>query len=195
MTSRHPEEVPRQSSRRRFLRQSALVLAFAAGNRVVLASPAQARAQRLPLNVLSPTEADTLAVTAEALVPGAREAGIVHFIDQQLGAPAGENLLMLKYLGIPLGEETAFYRTALASIDALSRTRFERPAAALSADEASELARALAADDTPGWTGAPASFFHFVLRSDGVDVVYGTTAGFEHLEIPPMHHITAPQEW
>lgn len=186
---------PGAPSRRRFLRQSGLALAFAAGGGLITATPAEARARGLALKVLGRGEADILETTAEALVPGAREAGIAHFIDQQLGAAPEDNLLMLKYLGFAPGDHRAFYQTALANIDTLSRARFDRPAAALTRARADQLVAAMASDDTPGWEGPPASLVHFALRADGVDVVYGTAAGMERLDMPRMAHIEAPTEW
>ena len=38
-------------------------------------------------------------------------------------------------------------------------------------------------------------FFYFVLRNDAVDVVYGTKAGVESLDIPYMAHVEPPSRW
>jgi hypothetical protein len=37
--------------------------------------------------------------------------------------------------------------------------------------------------------------FWFVLRSDAVDVVYGTKEGVERLGLPYMAHIEPPSRW
>lgn len=184
------------ATRRRFLQGSALVLGFvAAGGALVAATPAEARARGLPLTVLSAAEAAALEVVVEALVPGAREAGIAHFVDQQLGAAAEDNLLMLKYLGFDPAGHADFYHGTLANIDRVSHARFDTPAAAMVPEQAARLVTAMASDDTPVWTGAPASLCHFALRADGVDVVYGTAAGMHTLGMPTMPHIEAPTPW
>ncbi len=47
-----------------------------------------------------------------------------------------------------------------------------------------------------GWTNAPpAPLFYFALRSDAIDVTYGTMAGFERLDIPYMAHIEPARPW
>jgi Gluconate 2-dehydrogenase subunit 3 len=185
----------RAASRRRFLRDASLVLAFSAGGTLLSLTPGQARARGLPFQLLSPAEVATLEALAEALVPGARDAGISHFLDQQLAAGPEDNLLMLKYLGIPPEEHAGFYRSALAGIDAHCRSRFGKALAGLPAAQTAEVVAALAGDDIPGWQGAPASLCFFVLRSDGADVVYGTAAGFEAIDMPYMAHIEAPAPW
>jgi hypothetical protein len=43
--------------------------------------------------------------------------------------------------------------------------------------------------------GFPIFLFFMCLRSDAVDVVYGTPAGFEKLNIPYMQHILPPEGW
>ena len=47
----------------------------------------------------------------------------------------------------------------------------------------------------PGWSGPPAPVVYLVMRSDAVDVVYGTPKGFEDLGIPYMPHILPPTNW
>lgn len=183
------------SDRRQFLRTSGLILGFTASGALLRLSPAEARARQLPLALLGGAEAATLESLAEALVPGAREAGIAHFIDQQLAAPAEDNLLMLKYLGIAPRDQDAFYRTALGSVEALCQACFNSRCTELSQAQTEELLTLLAADDTPGWQGAPASFFFFVLRSDAADVVYGTASGIERTGMPLMTHIQPETEW
>jgi hypothetical protein len=43
--------------------------------------------------------------------------------------------------------------------------------------------------------GAAVALLYFVARSDAVDVVYGTQAGFEKLGIPYMAHILPDKDW
>ena len=53
----------------------------------------------------------------------------------------------------------------------------------------------IAGGEIEGWEGPPAGFFYFVLRSDAVDVVYGTKTGFEVLGVPYMAHIEPTSDW
>jgi hypothetical protein len=47
-----------------------------------------------------------------------------------------------------------------------------------------------------GWAGGvPAPLFYFGLRSDAIDVVYGTVDGFAKLGIPYMPHILPTTAW
>ena len=43
--------------------------------------------------------------------------------------------------------------------------------------------------------GFPLFVFYMCLRSDAVDVVYGTPEGFKKLNIPYMEHILPPEGW
>lgn len=181
--------------RRQFLRHSGIVLSIAVAGEVLLLSPAEARAAKLPLQVLSAQEAATLEAIGEALVPGAREAGIAQYIDKQLAAAPQDSLLMLKYLGVSFADYSGFYRGGLSAAARLSESRAGKPWASLDADESSALLGAMASDNTGDWQGPPASFFHFVIRSDACDVTYGTEAGFAKIGMPYMAHIAPPQPW
>src|SRR5437899_12041847 len=80
--------------RRDFVRGAALgALAFTAGGVQILLTPREARARGVPYRLLAAGEAQTLDAIGETLVPGARDAGISHFIDQQISVPAEEALL------------------------------------------------------------------------------------------------------
>ena len=46
-----------------------------------------------------------------------------------------------------------------------------------------------------GWKGPAGPFVYLILRSDAVDVVYGTMAGYEALNIPYMAHIAPTNKW
>lgn len=184
-----------QRDRRQFLRTSGIVLSIAVAGDVLLLSPGAARAAGLPYQVLSTDEVSTLEALAEALVPGAREAGIAHFIDKQLAAAPQDSLLMLKYLGVAAAGFTDFYRGGLSAAAQLAKTRFDKSWSSLAAAQADTLLAGMAADDTKDWIGPPSSFFQFVVRSDACDVVYGTEAGFARIGMPYMAHIEPPQAW
>jgi hypothetical protein len=46
-----------------------------------------------------------------------------------------------------------------------------------------------------GWQGPAGSFVYLLLRSDAVDVVYGTMEGYAGLGIPYMPHIAPTKRW
>lgn len=182
-------------SRREFLQRSGLLLTFTAGAGSLLLTPAQAYAEKIPLQILSATEADTLAAIAEALVPGATDAGISHFVDHQLAQAPGDCLLMLKYLGVAPADFTGFYQAALAAADGLAQRLHNADWGELNAQQTGQLLAAISGPDPDGWQGPPAGFFTFVLRSDACDVVYGTEEGFERIGMPYMAHIKPTASW
>jgi Gluconate 2-dehydrogenase subunit 3 len=94
-------------------------LAFSVGGAEVLLTPRAARAQGVPLRTLSAAQAATLDALGETLVPGARQAGISHFVDQQISIPAEEALLEARILNVrpPYAN---FYRAALGAVDSAS---------------------------------------------------------------------------
>lgn len=183
-------------SRRGFLQGAGILLSYAVAGDMLLLSPRSARAAQLPHEVLTPLEVETLEGLCEAMVPGAREAGIAHYIDKQLAqAPLGESLLMLKYLGVPAADFAGFYRAVLGSAGKLAQGRHGKPWRELDEGQSAAVLADMAGDAVPDWTGPPASFAFFVLRADACDVVYGTEAGFARLGIPYMAHLAPAQPW
>ena len=179
-------------SRRNFIASTGIGLAgLAAGG--ALLSPRQAQAVPLPLKALTKDQALTLGALGEALVPGALEAGIIQYIDKQLGEP--NTLLMLKYLGVDTSAMPGFYRSALGSAHRLSQRLFKKSPEALTADEALAWAENIAAGTDKEWQGPPAGFFFFVVRADACDVVFGSSDGSEALNIPYMAHIAPTTSW
>jgi len=80
--------------RRAFMKGAAIgALAFTIGDADVMLTPRQARAQGAALRSLTADQAATLDAMGETLVPGAKEAGITHFVDQQISIPPQEALL------------------------------------------------------------------------------------------------------
>lgn len=177
--------------RRRLLARAAgVLLTFSIGGRECLATPSQARERGAQLRFLEPSEARDLEVLGEALVPGSRRAGLTHYIDQQLFGPPAMSLLMCKYVGVRPDQAPAFYRSTLLAV---------RRSLARRVGEVDVRARAVAQDlvggSVAGWQGPPARLAGFVLRSDAVDVVYGTRVGFEQLGVPYMAHIPPGAGW
>ena len=181
--------------RRKFVASAGLgLLAFQMEGAVSLLSPRQAKAQAVPLRILSPAAALIVDALGEALVPGAAAAGLTHYLDQQLAASTVDSLLMIRYLDVP-PPYADFYKSGLASIDAAAKKIYDLPVHALTATQRDDLVRVIQRGDPQGWAGPPAPFFYFVLRSDAIDVVYGTPEGFAKLGIPYMPHIMPPSNW
>jgi hypothetical protein len=182
---------------RRVFNRGALIgaLAFVVGGAEVLLTPRQACAQGVPLRTLKADEATVLAAVGEALVPGARTAGIVQFVDQQISIPAEEALLEARIANVrpPYAD---FYRAALAAIDGASKARHGgRGFAELDPPAQHDFIDAMRQNKIQGWQGPPGAFVYFLLRSDAVDVVYGTMDGYANLGVPYMPHIAPTRSW
>ena len=183
------------TQRRRFLQSGGLgLLAFSLGGVELLLTPQEARARALPFRILKPAEVATLEAFGEILLPGARNAGIAHFVDHQLAADAADCLLLIRYLDVP-PPYIDVYRPALAALDAASQAAYKKVFTALDEKDAIKLVRAMSETNPEGWQGPPAPLFYFAARSDAVDVVYGTEEGFDRLGIPYMAHIRPTAKW
>ena len=181
--------------RRAFVRSGAMgLLAFQVAGTIALLRPREARAQSVPLRVLTPDDQRVVEALGETLLPGATDSGIAHYLDQQLAADPADSLLMLRYLDVP-PPYAAFYKPAIAAVDVCARRLHGKRFADCSNDERVAFVTAMQKADPEGWQGPPAAFFYFVLRSDVVDVVYGTEEGFEKLGIPYMAHIPPTTKW
>ena len=155
------------------------------------------RARRIFRSARStPEQVATLEAIGETLVPGAKQAGISHFVDQQLSIPPGEALLEARILNVrpPYAN---FYRAALGAVDKASKAtqdgRGIRPTQR--ADERHAFVDLMRQNKVDGWQGPPGPFVYLVLRSDAVDVVYGTMDGYAALGIPYMPHIAPEKRW
>ena|SRR2546422_4818448 len=182
-------------NRRDFMGGAAVgALAFTVGGAKVLLTAREARAQGVPFRLLNANEAETLESLGETLVPGARAAGVAHFIDQQLSVPAEEALLEARILNVrpPYAN---FYRAAIGAIDRASQAQSGRRFARLASNEQRDFVNLMRQNKVEGWQGPPGGFVYFVLRSDAVDVVYGTVEGYEALGIPYMPHIVPVKRW
>lgn len=155
-------------------------------------SAAEAHQQGVPLQVLTPEQAEALGVMGETLLPGAREAGVVEFIDHQLTKDFP--LLMVRYLDWP-GPLVDFYIGGLDALDAASMHQFGSLFAAATSDQRASLVRTMLGGEVAGWDGPPAPLVYMAVRSDAVDVVYGTVEGFDRLGIPYMPHIEPQERW
>jgi hypothetical protein len=182
--------------RRTLMKGAALsALAFSVGGKQILLSPREARAENIPFRTLTPQQGEILEALGETLVPGAQAAGISHFVDQQLSIPPEEALLEARILNIrpPYAN---FYRAALGAIDRASLANNDnRGFARISAPERRDFVDQMRQNKVAAWQGPPGSFVYLVMRSDAVDVVYGTMDGYAALGVPYMAHIAPTKRW
>lgn len=181
--------------RRSLLKAAALGLfAFRVAGVEMLISPAEARARGADFTILSPQEAAQLEAFAEALVPGARAAGIAHFVDANLARPHHASLLTARYLDV-LPPHDAFYKAGLAALDAASMALLGMPFGKASAAAARPVIAGMLPGTIAPWAGPPAPLFYLAVRSDAADLVYGTRAAFARMNVPYMAHIDPPSDW
>lgn len=181
--------------RRTLLKSAAFGLfAFTVGGAEMLITPAEARTRKAALTVLSADEAALLEAFGEALVPGARAAGIAHFVDANLARPHHASLLTARYLDV-LPPHDAFYRSGLAALEAASRAMLGAPFADVSAAAAKPLIAGMLPGTIKPWAGPPPPLFYLAVRSDAADLVYGTPAAFARMQVPYMAHIEPPADW
>lgn len=103
-------------------------------------------------SILTPAQASMMEAMVELLIPaddypGAKEAGVVHFIDQKLAGPYGRF-------------SHARYEKGLRLVDEVSRKQFGKPYNSLPSDDQSSVLHALA-DNSAGPEGH--DFFHLLL--------------------------------
>ncbi len=177
------------TSRRAFLQRSLWLSTFLVAGQLVRATPSEAKQLGFTPQVLSAEQVRALEAVADFLVPGATAAGIAPYIDDQLNK-GDKSLLMIKYLGVPLPDQAGFYTSALTAID-----QALNDASSPTHQKINDLIKAMGSDTVNNWQAPPASFVLFVLRSDGLDVTYGTPAGFADLGIPYNAHIEPIELW
>jgi len=182
--------------RRVFLKGAVMgAFAFTVGGVEVLLTPREARSQGIPFRTLNAEQVETLEALGETLVPGARQAGIAHFVDQQLSIPAEEALLEARILNVrpPF---VNFYRAALGAVDRASQAQSNgRRFAELNESEQRDFVDAMRQNKITDWQGPAGGFVYVVLRNDAIDVVYGTMEGYAALGIPYMPHIAPTRRW
>src|SRR5499426_3169799 len=147
--------------RRAFMKGAAIgALAFTVGGAEVLLTPRAARAQGVPLRTLTAAQAATLDALGETLVPGARQAGISHFIDQQISIPPEEALLEARILNVrpPYAN---FYRAALGAVDRASQSLYGgRSFAQLTEAEQRDFVGNMRQNKIEGWQGPSGGFVY-----------------------------------
>src|SRR5579864_6521905 len=152
--------------RRGFVKGATLgALAFSVGGAEVLMGPSEARARNVPFRLLDGHQGETLEALGETLVPKAREAGIAHYIDQQISVLPQESLLQARIFNFrpPFA---AFYRSTIITVDDTSRKSFGKEFAQLTAKVQREFVDRMRQNKIEGWTGKPAALAYAVLRAD-----------------------------
>jgi hypothetical protein len=159
-----------------------------------LFDPREARAQKLPFKVLSADEITTIEALSDALVPGARDAGVSHYIDHELASPSPRLLLRFAQLSGPMAP---YYHGALAAFAASMTAQENGAFSSLSPDAQHTIIEALRAGTIKPWDASALAppVFYGMMRNDGVDVVYGSVEGFKNLDVPYMPHIMPKTTW
>jgi hypothetical protein len=180
--------------RRHLLHAGGASLAMAAAAPLAVFDPREARAQDLPFEVLSPDEVATIEAISDALVPGARDAGISHYIDHELASPSPRLLLRFAQLRGPLAP---YYHGALAAFAASMTAQGNGAFSSLSSDAQHTVIEALRTGTIKPWDSGSvaAPVFYGMMRNDGIDVVYGSVEGFKSLGIPYMPHVKPKTTW
>jgi hypothetical protein len=185
--------VTRRSLLQGALKGSALYLGFTIAGDTLYLTPQEARSKGVPLRTLTDAQAETLSLLGETIVPGSAKLGLVQFLDHQLQADPNDALLIAKYFGVAL-PFIDFYAAGAKIADAMARRTARRSIAEMTDAELNKLVQRMS---KPGTVidGYPIFLFYLCLRSDAVDVVYGTPDGFRKLNIPYMQHILPPEGW
>ena len=187
------ESVTRRTFVEAALKGSVFTLSFTLAGSTLLLTPQQARAKEIPLRTLSAAQARILDLLGETILPGASHLGLTHFLDHQLGADPNDALLIAKYFQVAL-PYVDFYAAGVKMASAMAQRRASKPITEISKSELQALVKEMS---VPGTVvdGFPVFLFYMCLRSDAVDVVYGTPEGFKKLNIPYMQHILPPEGW
>jgi hypothetical protein len=182
-------------ARRSFIKGATVgALAFTVGGVEVMLTPQQAYAQGVPFRVLTGDEAQTLEAIGDVLAIGARQAGIAHFVDQQLGQPAPLALLSVRVTEVR-PPYVNFYRSALGAIARSAQAVEGKPFAAFDEEARIRFIAAMSRRELKNWDGPPQALVYANLRNDAVDVVYGTVEGFARVGVPYLPHILPEQRW
>ena len=184
-------------SRRTFvetaLSSSLLRLSFPVGAGTLLLTPEAARARELPLRTLTHAQAGILELLGETILPGSAQLGLIHFLDHQLSADPNDALLIAKYFQVALPYH-AFYQSGADVAMSMAQRSTGKAIPDMNASELRALVKEIS-EPGKAYDGFPINLFYVCLRSDAVDVVYGSPRGFKLLNIPYMEHIAPPEGW
>jgi len=185
--------VTRRTFVERAMKGSVLELTFSVGGVSMVLTPLEARAQGVPLRNLTPAQVGILEALGETILPGSPALGLAQFIDHQLGVDPDECLLLAKYFQVA-PPYSNFYSMGLKLAAEAAQRRFSKSITTLSNEESVALVREIW-NPTALVEGFPLGLFYMLLRSDAVDVTYGTPEGFRKLNVPYMEHILPPEGW
>src|SRR5438552_16677312 len=124
--------------------------AYAVAGAERLLSPREALAQGIPLKVLTADGRAALEALGETLLPGVKDAGLAHYVDQQLSVDPSECLLLGRALGI-MPPYADFYRAGLAGLDQSSLKAHGLKFAGLAPEKRSECAEQIRQKVPEGW--------------------------------------------
>jgi gluconate 2-dehydrogenase gamma chain len=182
--------------RRHFVRKSGIgLLAFKLAGVPTLLTPRAARAEGVAFEQLTAEDAVLLAAFADHLLPGAAAAGVAHFVDQQIGLDPQECLLMCKYFPAIRAPFQDFYRGGVAALRQTVKEKYAKSFEVLGLEQKNAVTDSVWQATVTGWSGPPPPLFYMMVRSDAVDVVYGTKEGFDELNVPYMAHIEPAEKW
>lgn len=161
-------EAKRGASRRACLKiMAAAVGGTAAGVGGALSVGHLGRAPEGPWRVLTPEEARLVEAVAEQIIPsdrdpGAKEAGVVNYIDRQLDGPYKRFVEK--------------YRTGLRFLSQTCQAQFGKPFEALSWPEQTRVLEALESGKVPKeiWTGLSSRDFFSLIRDHSMQGFYGS---------------------
>ncbi|MGR8946613.1 MAG: gluconate 2-dehydrogenase subunit 3 family protein [Gammaproteobacteria bacterium] len=185
-----------QMDRRNFVRSTAVgTLAFQVAGVTTWLTPREAHAGAVAIQHFSAEQQTLLGGVCEHLLPGAIEAGVVEFVDQQLGETPNECMLMCKFFPGLNAPYNLFYVGGLSALESLTQKLYSKSFPALNSAQKDSVVKSIWEGTADPWQGPPPPLFYMMLRSDAVDVVYGTEAGFQELGVPYLAHIRPPQDW
>ena len=172
---------------------TASAIATSAAPVSALFDPCAARAAAEPLRVLTSDQAAAIEGLCDAIVPGARDAGVAHYIDHELSGNSPR--LLLRFAQLP-GPMTPYYTDGIAAFSAAVMQQKQAAFASLRTDDQHAIIEALRTGTLAPWANAVAPpVFFGMMRNDGVDVVYGSIDGFKRLGMPYMPHIAPTTTW
>jgi hypothetical protein len=169
-------------------------MTYSIGSVLVGLAPKEAKAAGVRLTVLSDSEGDLLEHIAESMVPGARAAGIAHFVDQQLSRGPDKVLLSIRFFGID-PPYAAFYQNTLSAVSRAAHELYSAMYRDLNPDQSLRLLDLMRQSLLTDWSGPSSSVAYTAFRNDAMDVVYGTEEGMAKLGIPYMAHRRPPARW
>ena len=184
--------MPDHIERRAFMQGAALgALAFTVGGVECLLTPRRRRAAGRAVPTCSmPREAETIEALGETLVPGARAkpASRISSISRSRCRPTKR----CSKRGSSMCARLTSISTAPRSAPSTRRAQRSMAVAASRCSASANSATSstcMRQNKIEGWQGPAGGFVYLLLRSDSVDVVYGTVEGYEALGIPYMPHI------